>query len=254
MVSWHCHMDSSSPIQVWVLNQTGVPQQLSTRSIDTKPLDTRPAAPAAHPSTSSAAPPEKVPVTDNIRATMKHGNINYQPSTSSTRSTPAAPAATKNKERPTTTLPTSSPGTVRRNKKTVIPSSPVSHTSFVFQDIDPNIINGHKTSLSPRRFYNEHCPEKRPPGPRGPPWIPPPEGITKGGAAPFDKMCGNEEQIIRETNPSFLSDPYTGEIKKEDLRPLFPISPTPMDHDYFFSMGQEETLLDIFDISSTDLF
>ena len=39
-----------------------------------------------------------------------------------------------------------------------------------------------------------------------------------------------------------------------DLRALFPISPTPMDHDYYFSMDHEEGLLDLFDISTTELF
>ena len=46
----------------------------------------------------------------------------------------------------------------------------------------------------------------------------------------------------------------TLEIFFADLRALFPISPTPMDHDYYFSMDNEEGLMDLFDISTTELF
>jgi hypothetical protein len=92
---------------------------------------------------------------------------------------------------PVTTSPVTRGRAALRKNKTYIPSSPVSHTSFVFQDLDPNIINGHKPSarLSPRRFYNEYPNENRVAVPPIPKPQPPPQ-------PPYDKICGGDYEQV----------------------------------------------------------
>ncbi|KAL5262623.1 hypothetical protein ACHWQZ_G008127 [Mnemiopsis leidyi] len=294
---WHYHMDSTSPIDVWVLNQTGVPHQLNTK---TRSPSQQPPPPLPFPcsepkpqplvnGTSDNKPPTNL--SDSIRSSIKHGNINYQPTRTNTFLNKTKSKEAKSRATPVTanhslldvrnTAPTNTSPVTRgrsalRKNKTYIPSSPVSHTSFVFQDLDPNIINGHKPSarLSPRRFYNEYPNENRVTVPPIPKPLPPPQ-------PPYDKICGGDNEMTTKdevrkrkrsdsTQPEILSKdvvfddnrvkpyepiPYCGDVRKDtDLRALFPISPTPMDHDYYFSMDNEEGLMDLFDISTTELF
>ncbi|XP_063691150.1 transcription factor E2F5-like isoform X2 [Bolinopsis microptera] len=295
---WHYHMDSTTPIDVWVLNQTGIPHQLNTK---TRSPSQQPPPPLPFPCTEPKPQPlvngtsdkPAASLSDSIRSSIKHGNINYQPTRTNTflnktkskeaksRATPVT--ANHNlldvrNTAPVTTSPVTRGRSALRKNKTYIPSSPVSHTSFVFQDLDPNIINGHKPSarLSPRRFYNEYPNENRVP-------VPPMPKLQLPPQPPYDKICGgdNDQTIKEEVRKRKRSDvdtvqmeiskdvildsnrikpyepiPYCGDVRKEhtDLRALFPISPTPMDHDYYFSMDHEEGLLDLFDISTTELF
>ena len=206
---------SSSPIDVWVLNQTGVPHQLNTK---TRCTTEKPPPPLPFPSSEPLSKPQKAAaplpngtdkpsVSDTIKPNIKHGNINYQPTRTNTFLNKNKSKEAKSRATPVTanhnlldvrnTSPvTSSAGATRgtnsksglRKNKTYIPSSPVSHTSFVFQDLDPNIINGHKPSarLSPRRFYNEYPSENRVPLP---PKAPPPQ-------PPYDKICGGEQDQV----------------------------------------------------------
>lgn len=328
---WHCHMDSTSPIDVWVLNQTGVPHQLNTKTRcptdkpppplpfpSSDPISKPPPPPPLPPppaTNGTEKPPPSITSSDaTFRPSILHGALNYQATRTNTflnknktkearsRATPVtanhslldvrtvggapAPVTSVAGAAPRTKLlnkppPAPSPG-LKRNK-TYIPSSPVSHTSFVFQDLDPNIINGHKPSarLSPRRFYNDYPSENRvsqpPPVPPPPPKAPPPQ-------PPYDKICGGDQdqstpikeetrkrkrcdvpsqELVKDSDldnskikPYNEHETYTGELRKDnsDLRALFPISPTPMDHDYYFSMGHEEGLLDLFDIPNSELF
>ena len=218
---------SASPINVWILNQTGVPQELNTKvtrappelqppaiSVPSSkqqqtPAPTVPQPPAPPAVLANGNSADKSPVSENIRSTIKHGNINYQPTRTNTFLNKTKSKEAKSRAVPVTgnhnlmdlrnTVPVTTSTPVRRatpgirKSKTYIPSSPVSHTSFVFQDLDPNIINGHKPSarLSPRRFYSDYPAENRvlPPGlpvPKPPP--PPP-------MPPYDKICGGDEQV-----------------------------------------------------------
>ena len=196
---------------MWVLNQTGIPHQLNTK---TRSPSQQPPPPLPFPCTepkpqplvngTSDKPAASLP--DSIRSSIKHGNINYQPTRTNTflnktkskeaksRATPVT--ANHNlldvrNTAPVTTSPVTRGRSALRKNKTYIPSSPVSHTSFVFQDLDPNIINGHKPSarLSPRRFYNEYPNENRVP-------VPPMPKLQLPPQPPYDKICGGDNDQV----------------------------------------------------------
>lgn len=190
---------------MWVLNQTGVLHQLNPR---TRSPEEQPAAPipipSAEPKPLLNGVAEKPGLSDSIRSSIKHGTINYQPTRTNTFLNKTKSKEAKSRATPVTanhslldvrntapvaTSPVTRGRSALRKNKTYIPSSPVSHTSFVFQDLDPNIMNGHKPSarLSPRRFYNEYPNEGRvsvPPKPQPPP------------QPPYDKICGGDPDQV----------------------------------------------------------
>ena len=203
---------SSSPIDVWLLNQSGVSQafaQINERvQVPTPPLSECSSSGLGEVGVKSEEVEDKPPpdssssgllsrsiaVPDICKTNNKH--VQYQATrTNSFLNKSKSKEAVKSLRPFPTNVSSHVPGpgisrkanfnkspTANKKSKTYIQSSPVSHTSFVFQDIDPNIINGHKPSskLSPRRFYNEYPSEKK--------------QISKSAVAtPYDKICGGNE-------------------------------------------------------------
>lgn len=279
---WHYHMNSTTaPINVWLFDQKGEPQHLKPSEPPSPPTptlksETKPEADKQAPAASAASSAgQKIDKSFDF----KHGNICYQPCRTNT-------FLNKSKAKPETSqrIPVTAnhnietPQTETRSKRGIRkktykngPQSPVSHTSFVFQDIDPNIINGHKPTarLSPRRFYNEH-----------PNQLDCNVGRVKQSQSvpvPYDKICGGNQaeedgrkrmrvnppnlevasDAVFENRPVMYNDialDMCSDIKKEnDLTPLFRLSPPPMDHDYYFSLERDEGPLDLFDISDIDI-
>ena len=195
---WHYHMNSTTaPINVWLFDQKGEPQHLKPSEPPSPPTptlksETKPEADKQAPAASAASSAgQKIDKSFDF----KHGNICYQPCRTNT-------FLNKSKAKPETSqrIPVTAnhnietPQTETRSKRGIRkktykngPQSPVSHTSFVFQDIDPNIINGHKPTarLSPRRFYNEH-----------PNQLDCNVGRVKQSQSvpvPYDKICGGNQ-------------------------------------------------------------